>query len=118
MRIGVAGIELPAQPQGLLPVLAELRVQAAEQAQSALALAARPSEVVPEELNRIGCRAGSALLHLVLLERPEALHFRGSAAKPDRRGHVVLHLGKIPHFRWASTTYVGPEGVHDGTHDN
>ena len=46
MRIGVAGIELAAEPQGLLPVLAELRVQAAEQAQSALALAARPSEVI------------------------------------------------------------------------
>ena len=36
-------------------------------------------------------------------------------ASPKR---PVLYLVEIPHFRWASTTYVGPEGVHDGTHDN
>ena len=72
MSIGVAGIELAAKAQGLLPVLAKLRVQAAEESERTVALAARPSEVVPQEL----------------------------------------------HFHWASTTYVGPEGVHDETHDN
>jgi len=135
--IGIPSVELAAEAQCLAAVIAKVIVQATEEAEGNRAAAARPSEVIPKELHRLGGVARAGLLELVLGEAAEALNLMCPAAEPDGSSDMVLHfrevhsagegaelheavakeLSELYHFNWASTRYARSRGVHDKKHD-
>ena len=102
--VGEAGIEALAHPLGGFPIGFEFRVQGADQTQGDGALAAGPSQVIPEEAQGGGGGCRAFRLRLVLREGTEAFDFGGATAKAQHRGEVVHDLvavqraGEHPEF--------------------
>ena len=90
--IGVAFIELLAEPLRMLAVVAELRVQLAEETKGDGPRTAGPSEVVPEEAQAIRRRGGALGLDLVLAEPAKTADLAGAATQPKHTGKVVHDL--------------------------
>ena len=79
-------------------------MQRADETQSDVAFAAGPSEVIPEEAQRVLGSGRALRLRLVLGEGPEAFDLGSPPAKPEHRGKVVEQLvaveraGEDPEF--------------------
>ena len=89
VRVGVAAIELLAEALRALAVVAELRVQLAEEAKGDGARTAGPSEVVPQESQAVRSRSSALGLDLVLAEPAKALDLMSTAAQAKHTGEVV-----------------------------
>lgn len=88
-------VELLAHLDGSLPVVAELSVEEAKQTERTIALAATPSEIVVQEVERTDRRPSASLLRFVLFESAEVLDFMRAAAQADRCCDMVEDFADV-----------------------